>query len=205
MVKYHPKNGFTLVELLAGTAILTFVLVAIISFTYFLYVKNKYIWEQAQAINEARKGVDSFVKELREAKDGEDGSYILESADAQELVFFSDIDTDNQIEKVRYFLDGSDLKKGVIKPSGIPIEYPAGSEELFVISKYVRNGALDIFSYFNGNYPEDIVNNPLIMPASLMDVKLVHIFLRINIDPNRAPGNFDLESDIQIRNLKVNL
>lgn len=199
------NDGFTLVELLITVGIFTVATTAITSFAYYMYVKNNYIFQQAQAINEARKGIDSFVRELRESKNGEDGSYILESANAQELIFYSDIDADEHIERVRYFLDGTDFKKGTVDPTGTPAQYILENEQIIVISQYVRNGALDVFSYYNGDYPADTVNNPLTMPAYLMEVKLAHLFLRINIDPNRAPDNFDLESDIQIRNLKVNL
>ncbi len=199
------QRGFTFVELLITIGVFSVVIVAVVSFTYFLYVKNAYIFQQAQATNEARKGIDALNRNLREAQNGEDGSYILESANAQELVFYSDMDADDAVERVRYFLDGTNFKMGVVEPTGDPAQYILAGEQITVLSMYVRNGALDVFTYYNGDYPADIVNNPLAMPASLMDVKLVHLFLRINIDPNRAPSDFDLESDIQIRNLKVNL
>lgn len=202
---YKKQRGFTFVELLISIGVFSVIITAIMSFTYFIYVKNAYIYQQAQATNEARKGIDAFARNLREAQDGEDGSYILESANAQELIFYGDINADDNIERVRYFLDGTDFKMGVVSPTGIPVQYVLAGEQITTLSHYVRNGALDVFTYYNGDYPADTVNNPLVMPASLMDVKLVHLFLRINIDPNRAPNDFDLETDVQIRNLKVNL
>lgn len=199
------QRGFTFIELLITVGVFVVIITAITSFIYFIYIKNAYVFQQTQATNEARKGIDALGRNLREAQDGADGSYILESANAQELVFYSDMDADDSVERVRYFLDGTNFKMGVVDPTGDPAQYILAGEQVIILSQYVRNGAVAVFTYYNGDYPADTVNNPLVMPASLMDVKLVHLFLRINIDPSRAPSDFDLESDVQIRNLKVNL
>jgi hypothetical protein len=93
----------------------------------------------------------------------------------------------------------------VVKPSGDPPQYILADETINVISRYVRNGSLLFFTYYNGDWPTDTVNNPLPTLTRLSDTKLMHVYLKINIDPSRLPDDFDLESDIQIRNLKINL
>lgn len=176
------------------------------SLVVYSYRGHAYVFQQATAINEARRGVETMVKEIREAKTGEDGSYAIDQAGDFEFVFYSDIDSDDSVERIRYFLDGSDFKKGVVEPSGDPPEYVLAGETFSVLSYYVRNGiTTPVFSYYNGDWPQDTVNNPLPTLTRLTDTKLMHVFLKINVDPARPPDNFELESDTQIRNLKTNL
>ena len=39
-------------------------------------------------------------------------------------------------------------------------------------------------------------------PARLKDTKMMKVYLVVNIDPNRPPNEFELESSVQLRNLK---
>jgi len=201
----HQK-GFSLVETLIVIFTFGLAVVTLGNFILSSYHAYNYNFEEIAAINEARRGVETMVKEIREAKTGDDGSYPLVQAGDLQFIFFSDIDRDGAVERVRYFLDGSNLKKGVVKSSGDPPQYNLSSETITVLSRYVRNGtSLPIFTYYNGDWPADKVNNPLPTLTRLSDTKLMHVYLIINVDPNRPPDNFELESDTQIRNLKTNL
>ncbi|GAH01061.1 unnamed protein product, partial [marine sediment metagenome] len=39
-------------------------------------------------------------------------------------------------------------------------------------------------------------------PARLVDTKLMKVFLIVDVDPNRSPKGFELESYAKLRNLK---
>jgi prepilin-type N-terminal cleavage/methylation domain-containing protein len=191
-------KGFTLIEMLITIFIFLLAIGAIFGIASHLYKTNDYIFQQSQAIGEARRGIETMVKEIREAREGDDGSYIIEEAQDFEFIFYSDIDNDQETERVRYFLDGSDFKKGVIEPEGWPIKYPSQKEKIIVLSAYVRNQP-PIFHYYDGD------GNELSPPSRLKDTKLMKLNLVINVDPNRPPQDFTLESQVQIRNLKTNL
>ncbi len=192
------QSGLTFIETLITIFIFTISLGALFGIVINLYKTHDYIFQQSQAIFEARQGIKTMVKEIREARSGDDGSYIIEKADDYEFIFFSDIDDDGKAERVRYFLDGPNLKKGVIKPTGWPISYPSENEEISIIASYVRNQP-PIFHYYDGN------GNELPPPARLKDTKMMNVYLVINVDPNRPPQDFVLESYVQLRNLKTNL
>ena len=179
--------------------------IAIGSFIVLSYRTSRFAEEQREAISSARRGIDTMVQEIRSARAGEDGSYPIQAAEDFSFTFFGDIDGDSRVEKVRYWLEASDLKKGVIEPAGTPLGYPANTETIRVLSPYVRNGTTPIFRYYNGDYPGDAVNNPLPTPTRLVQTKLMHVFLEINVDASRAPNSFVLESLTQLRNLKTNL
>ena len=198
-------KGFTLLETLLMIGITALLMGSLRSAIIAFYLPDDFAFEQATAINEARKGIKVMVQEIREARDGEDGSYIIERADNQEFIFFSDIDNDSQAERVRYFLSGSNFTKGVTESTGVPLHYVSGTEAETIISRYVRNGTTSMFTYYNGDWPGDVMNNPLPSPARLIETKLMQVELKINVDPTRAPDTFSLQSEVQVRNLKTNL
>ncbi|MDX9893294.1 MAG: prepilin-type N-terminal cleavage/methylation domain-containing protein [Patescibacteria group bacterium] len=204
-IKQKPRpNGFTITEMLIAIFIFLLVTTFTTSFVVQNFKVNRFALEQSEAINNARKGMDIIVKELREASPSENGSYAVASAQNQSLTFYSDIDADESVEKVRYFLEGSELKRGITEASGFPPVYD-GIEDINIISEYVRNGSTPIFYYYNANYPTDTQNNPLPTPAEVNQIRLVRIFLEINVDPGQAPEHFILISNTQLRNLKNNL
>ena len=97
-------KSFTLIETLVAVAVFTLAIGALASFILMAYRTQGYGWQQSLAINEARRGIETMVKEIREAREGGDGSYPIEKAGDKEFIFYSDIDQDDQVERVRYFL-----------------------------------------------------------------------------------------------------
>jgi type II secretory pathway pseudopilin PulG len=195
----------TIVETMVSLAIFSLAMAILYNFYLQGIGSQRYTNEQAQAVNSLRQGTETMVRELREARYGDDGSYILVDAQDQEIIFYSDVDTDNSTEKIRYFLSGTSLMRGVSEPSGTPPSYASAIESTSIVSPYVRNGTAPIFYYYNGNYPGDTVNNPLPTPSRLTDTKMVQLRLFVNVDVNRAPDSLEVISNVQIRNLKTNL
>lgn len=327
MAKQKSKS-FTLIEILVAIGIFLIILVAVTGSIVTIYRANAYTWQQAVAIDDARRGILLMVKEVREAIGADDGSYLIEEAGDKQLIFYSDIDNDNKVERVRYFLgtvnsgsetrecftttqggscsvnfsnflqgnlksaqirvsvegdldqndeyvdisaDGNDLgslcingcthcvgswqgamvydmtpyasdntiqftadassrvhpqcnwqnpnhamkarfelswteeiiglgnelKKGVIKPTSPPVTYPQGQEALSIITPYLRNDP-PIFEYFDGSG-----NKIIDIPARLIDTKVIKVFLVVDLDPNKLPNPFEIESYVYPRNLNT--
>lgn len=91
---------------------------------------------------------------------------------------------------------GNELRKGVTEPSGSPVSYPADQELSTIITSYVRN-APPIFTYYDDK-GDQITSDPSI----LRDTKMMKLFMVININPARAPEDYDLEQYVQLRNVK---
>ncbi len=200
------KKGASIIEAIVMIFVFALAMAALTSFLINTYRAYNFNFQQVAAINEGRRGIETMVKEIREATYGDDGSYPIVEAGDDHFIFFSDIDKDSAVERVRYFLDGSNFKKGIVEPSGDPPQYILNNETISVLSSYVRNTIpTPIFTYYNGDWPEDVINNPLPTLTRLADTKLMHVYLKINVDPSRPPDDFILESDTQIRNLKTNL
>ncbi len=197
--------GFSLVETLVAMGALTVILTSLYFFVSYFKKVQDYSLEQSLAITEARNGIETMVKEIREIQIANNGAYPIVTADDNTFIFYSDIDKDNSIERVRYFLDGTQFKKGTIEPRTNPVMYVDADEIVTTITSYVNNTTTPVFTYYNGNWPSDTANNPLTTPANPTMVKYITIQLVINVAPAKAPQDFHLISDVAIRNLKENL
>jgi hypothetical protein len=92
---------------------------------------------------------------------------------------------------------------GIREPSGtMPVTYASGDGSVITIASHIVNDAgTPIFEYYNKDYPSDITHNPMSVPASVSDVRIVKIHFHININPNRAPDNIEMQSFVELRNL----
>ncbi len=103
-IKFKKLFAMTLVEALVALFIFSVLIAGIFGLTFILYRTKSYEWEQSLAIAEARRGVEKMVREIREAREGENGAYPIEYAGDKEFIFYSDVDDDGKVERVRYFL-----------------------------------------------------------------------------------------------------
>jgi prepilin-type N-terminal cleavage/methylation domain-containing protein len=193
-------RGFTIIETMAAIAIFT-LMMAVVSFSIaYFYRANSYVVEQSYAINSARLGIETMVREIREATYSDTGAYPVVAASKTSFEFYSDTDRDDNIEKIRYFLDGSNFKKGEIQATGNPPAYQSGDEIINILSEYVRNTAAQpVFIYYDENGIE------ITDLAKITDISLIKVHLIVNAIEGRAPDEFTLYSSAQLRNLKSNL
>jgi hypothetical protein len=196
----RDNKGFTLMEVVFIMVITVMVVYVTSTFIVRGFRSSVFAEEQNIAIRNARKINQLMVNEIREGIRSEAGDYILDTTDPQEFIFYGDIDKDSNVEKIRYFLDNSVLKRGVTKPSGSPVEYVALDEVITEVAYYVNNQSEPIFTYYDRN--NTLISDP---PSGKTRVKLINISLKINVTPTVAPNDYYVEMDAQLRNLKDNL
>ncbi len=98
------SSGFTLTETIITIAVFVLVVGAVMAVTSEGYQMYRFVSDHADAVVEARSGIRTMVREIRQAQEGEDGTYPIEQAGDKEIVFYSDVDGDGEAERVRYFL-----------------------------------------------------------------------------------------------------
>lgn len=201
------QKGLTLIETVVFLAIFVFALTALSGFLIYFYRVQGFSLAQASAIDSARQGVSQMTKEIREAIQSDSGAYLLESCQDFELIFYSDIDKDEQVERVRYFLEDEQLKKGVIKPTGWPVDY-SGPEEIKIVSRHVKNAtSTPLFYFYDRTYAGQETDSPLETPVAsdlLDEVTLIGIKMQIDVNPERTPKVLNIQSKSQLRNTKQN-
>jgi len=193
----------SLIEMLIAIGIFT---IGILGFTE-LFVRswhqNSYTMEMGETAMAVSQGVNKMAQYLREVRQGDNGSYPVISADDNELTVFGDYDKDDITERLHFYRSGGDIIMGIRKPTtGLPKTYASGDTETEIIASNIVNDAgTPVFAYYDSNYPEDSVNNPIATPATVPNIRLIRIDLHMNIDPSRPPDNVQIQSFVEIRNL----
>jgi type II secretory pathway pseudopilin PulG len=198
---FNKKNkGFSLIEITLVLSIFIFLVIISTEFIIRGLRSNNFADEQNSAVQSARKSSDVMIKEIRKANQAENGNYLLETVNPQSFIFYADIDDDGKTERVRYFLDNKYLKKGVIAATNSPVEYPSANEQFSILSDYINNKTEALFYYFDKN------NIQLSDPTSFKrSIRMVNLNIKINVTPERAPNDYYIRANVQIRNLKDNL
>ena len=151
------------------------------------------------------KVLNVWSQEIRAAAPAETGAFPLLTAGTNTLAFYGDIDDDGVVERVRYFLSGTTMRKGVIEPTGTPYAYVAGNE---VVIDQVRNvvaSATSIFQYYDSSYTGTASSTaPLPAPVNTNAVRMVAVSLSVDENGSRPPGPVQVGTQISIRNLKDN-
>ncbi|MFH0857707.1 MAG: prepilin-type N-terminal cleavage/methylation domain-containing protein [Candidatus Magasanikbacteria bacterium] len=199
---YLEKKGFTLLEVIVGMSI--FVILSLgISWVLIVSLRtNDIVWNQLGGQNEARKVLQEVVNTVRRAESSSMGAYTVVSASETEFVFYANTDTDLLRERVRFWLDGTTLKMGVIKPGGNPLQYTALDEVVKELAHDVVNTeeGTSTFLYYDSTYTG--TEEPLVEPVDITSIRLVRVQLEIEHDPEKTPVPLHVESQVSIRSLK---
>ena len=190
-------RGMTLVETVVWVSITSMIMLAIVSSVQAFYRTNTYTVEQGFAITSAQRGIESMIKTIREAAHSSNGAYPVIAMATSSFSFYADVDDDPFIERVRFFVQGHSLMRGVIDPSGDPPVY-TNPETLTTVSDFVRNTeqSVSMFQYYDvtGALMTDLTH----VPAA----RFVQVTVVVNINPYRLPNQFTLRSTASLRNLK---
>jgi hypothetical protein len=164
-------------EVLISMAIFVLAILGITIMVQMSYHYYNFIFNQAEIVSNVQKSINELSKEIREMRQADTGAYNLEEAAANEIIFYSNLDSASDVERIRYFINSGCLKKGVIKPTGTPPAYVAGNEQVSNINCNVANTAGEpLFAYYKG-YPA--AGTLLAAPVDVHLVKIVKVFLRI--------------------------
>jgi prepilin-type N-terminal cleavage/methylation domain-containing protein len=196
------RSGMTLLEVIVAMSIFSILMLAVFVSTTQLYRQNAYAIEQTEEVNNARRGMTQWNRDVKEMTTGEDGTYPIAVIEEHRLGYYSDTDQDAEVEYVEYVLASTTLTKYTYKATGTPATYSTTTPDLTeVLSLYVQNieQGTTTFLYY------DNAGTQLSSTSPIIDVRFITAQLIVNIDPDRNPGEFLLRSSLAPRNLKDNL
>ena len=197
------NKGFTLIEVAVSVVVISLIVTTIASFVSFFFNNYDFAFNQGASVSQAKNVLTLFKDYMREATVSNEGAYPLVTADDQEIVFFSDYDNDGDVERLRYYLNGTELNFGVIEPALTDPIYDPVSETVSILNSFVQNGSSPLFYYYNSDWPADSVNNPLVAGNRLLETSLVGISLEINTNVD-VQENIMIKSQVSLRNLRRN-
>jgi len=203
--KSKKQSGFTLIE-----TVLTIFIFGILMAGTTLMIRDIFkVSEQQTGIlsntTEATIISNNFANEIRNAAYGAGGAYPINQATDNQIIFFSTaLRANGTVSKIRYYISGNTLYKGITNPGGSPLSYNGQTETITALSTQMSMGANPLFYYYDGTYNGS--GNALSNPVNINAVRFVKINLIIlkNITPNSS-GTFTVSAGANIRNLKTNL
>lgn len=205
MSNQRQFSGFTLIEVIVTVAIFSLIAYGTLALVSNLFTSSSKQSGLLSASDQARKTAFWLTNELRNASVSNTGAYSLAEASAQQLAFYSNIDGGADIERIRYFVSGQALYKGILKPSGSPLAYNPANETVSLVQSDLGNGATPVFYYYDENY-NGASDNYLVQPVNINSVRLVKMELKvINIGGITNASTYSVVARAAVRNLKTNL
>ncbi|KKU55484.1 MAG: hypothetical protein UY41_C0004G0011 [Candidatus Moranbacteria bacterium GW2011_GWE1_49_15] len=186
----------SLIELLVAIAILGIVMAGLNMFFAYMWKTRLDEVNRGQSSIIASNSVSKMAENIRRASQADSGSYAIALADDFELIFYTDIDSDQYRERVHYYLDGTSLMMGTAEPIlGDSPTYPADDEVISAVATSVTNTETEpIFTYYNaaGSLSDT--------PATVSPIRRIGLSISINTDPSKI-SNVLIQTSVSPRNL----
>jgi prepilin-type N-terminal cleavage/methylation domain-containing protein len=196
------EQGFTLIEILISMFIFCAILGLIFYFGFNISGFNSFISSNLYSQNELELTLNVMVTEIRSMGPSNVGSYPIESASANSLIFFSDTDQDGLLERIRYFMSGNTFMKAVTKPTGSPLTYNPTNEKTTEAVHDVTSDPTTIFSYYAKK--AIVGDTPMSSPISISQIRSIRISMTTDKDVNTEPGPVTFNVFSTIRNMRTN-
>lgn len=198
------QKGFTLIELIVTVAIFAILSLGVIALVSGVLVDSSRQGRSLANADQTRKLAAQMMSELRNAVAGSNGAYPLAIADDQQLEFYSNVDGGTDIERVRYYVQNGQLRKGIVKQSGSPPTYN-GTETSTVVQNDLANGSSPLFYYYD-NTLATTTDRALTQPVNISQVSYISlqvvVLKRIS---NTGTDTFTVTAGAALRSLKTNL
>ncbi len=198
---FHGKKGFSLFEVVLAVGIASILVVVAVRFGAVLSSFSTAIGNQAQTGQEAILGIQTLTNDVRSMGISSLGAYPIESAATSSFTFYSDVDQDGIVDRVRYFFGTSTLQRGIITPNGNPLIYATSSEVVRSAIQRLVVGQ-SIFDYFDSSYTG--AENPLASPVDILAVRILRPTLAIKVGSVTSSKITKFIPTITIRNLRSN-
>ena len=199
---FFKKNqpGFTMVETLVAISIFILFNAVIIEIFLTALRSSGTVFDQLEAQRQGRKALQDFVTEMRSANYSSIGAFPIEEASSTEVIFYSNINDNGYIERIRYSMSDNKLIKGITEPTSSPLFYNTAYEVTSTVVDILNNGTSSVFYYYDG-LPTGS-STPLTYPVDIAKIRVVSMNLRIDKSPSTSPVAFMIQAEAAIRNLR---
>jgi len=205
------RSGFSFLEVVFFVAISAIILVAVMGIKNNVGNLQNFINQKLMSRQDLDQTFQILVTEVRSAQPSGLGAYPIVAATSTSFTFFSDVDKDGLVDRVRYFLSTSTvsstvtnvLNRGIIEPVGSPFVYSTSSEKIStVVNNIITSTSTAIFEYFGSSATTTAVS--LSYPVDISSIRFVKINLFVDINPGVSPKASLFTDTVTIRNLRSN-
>jgi prepilin-type N-terminal cleavage/methylation domain-containing protein len=190
----HKQKGFTIVELVLVTSIVS--IIVVLFYSVFVGSFNNFLAMQTDAVkfNDLSSQTQRIARIMRGATD------VLEATPTSATVYAYFSPRDNVVSKVKYYVSGTQLKADITPMSSAP---PVGTPQTAQMKSYVIIEKIDTstspFDYL------DSAGNSLGTVSNLRDVKGMKITITVPPTKLATVKPTTLQVSVSLRNRKTNL
>lgn len=196
------RRGFTIPEVLISSLFVALIGIAFWSTFRSTFMLSRRLQASLTIQQELQVLMRRFSAEVRSAAPSETGSFAIASASTTQLTFYTDSDNDGIVERIRYYIQGNQLRKGTLRPTGSPLAY-TGSESTRTLVKNIISTTTPVFSYYSSTYAG--TSTALVQPVTVSAVRLIKMTLVVDDDTTQAPPPVESTTQVTVRTLKDNL
>jgi prepilin-type N-terminal cleavage/methylation domain-containing protein len=195
--EHSRARGYTLIEMLVVIAIISIVMPTLLTVIIALYREHHAVFSEALAVTKATDALGSMVRDIRSATYGADGSLPIAAIAPDSLAMFTDTDGDGSIEHVRYFLDGTTIKRGTIEPTATAT-YPPADETVETLATDIVNDSTGtpLFRFYSATSSE------ITTTSRMLDIRRIEVRVIAQVSFIHQATPVTLHSSASIRNLK---
>lgn len=193
------QSGLTMIELVIGFAIGTIMVIIVGFFLQRILSIENFFNQNYLNAEETQVFFHTALSEIRSAGQSSIGGYPIETASSTSFVFYSDIDGDGIFERIRYFLSGDIIKKGILKPTGNPFSYNPANEKISEAVHNVSVSSSSIFYYYDTDYTG--AESALSYPITTTNIRAIEV----KISSKTTPGAPEMFIKLTPRNLRTNI
>ena len=204
MIFSSKRSGFSTLEILLVSAMFLGLVFILASFRDNVDDLNNLVGQKLQSRQDLDRFTDQMITEIRSAAPSSQGAYPILAASTSSFTFYSDVDSDNVFERIRYLVSSTTLQRGILEPSGNPLIYDLDDEVITTGIENVVNGtSTPIFTYYGDGYTG--TQDPLSATSTeIAAIRSVLITIYADINPENAPKPAFIRQFITIRNLLTN-
>lgn len=200
LLAFMKAAGVSLVGLLLGIAAGMVLVVATALLVGRSFSLSREHTEQARITEDARVQMERLSDAIRDARSVDvtgDGlatfpvEVWLQQGGDFDIEFYTNFDTDSELERLHYFLDGAELRRGLKDP------YDSEEEKVTTVARSLRNvgQGKPLFTY----YAQDS-DVPLPAPVAVPgEVERVEIMLSIDVDEGQLPAAAEVSTVVAPR------
>ena len=170
-LKRDSKAGLTIIEMIVFVGIGSVIILALVMMTTRAFDISRRELEQGAITEKARREIERMSDEIRNAQyvdcnidsdTADPGEHWLVEGDAYSITIYSNVDSDVEAERIRYFVEKDNppekkkLKRGVTQPGATLCDFSGAEEVRVVINKLgnvkgVGNSTPLLHYYLSGN------------------------------------------------------
>lgn len=154
------ESGFTLAEVLVVSTLLFVILAAAWMAFAAVNANVDSLSVQTTLSNDTDHVAEVATRELRQAQEVQTGEGVFTAASGNDVTFYSQVNSGNVPQRVRYYRQGNTLYKTVEEPSIAVYPYNFGNGQTRAVIDSLAETTTPIFSFYTNSVPPAWIETP---------------------------------------------